>query len=345
MSKEYDNGLPGGKHIDLRLRYRIEAAVHRNARLPKKDRLSQNKLADFLHIPRSTFSRELKRGRTTNVYKDQTIIVYSAEKAQLDAADKASNKGCPMKITNKLAVALAYLIEEEHLSPYCALMRLKEQGWENLPCPRTIYNHLEYGDLHIDRTKLPYKPRGQKSKPKSPPLRARKNPGNISIEERPESVATREEFGHWEMDTIVSCVGGRGGVLILVERQTRFAVTAKLNRLTKHDVLHALKKVRGEMKAIRSVTTDNGSEFADGKAIARALGNPDLPVYYTHAYSAWEKGTVENTNRIFRRLYPKGTNFRHVNASAIARATDWMNSLHRQKLNDISPKQAFFLAA
>ena len=145
----------------------------------------------------------------------------------------------------------------------------------------------------------------------APPRRSLKNPGHLSIEERPD-LGTRDEFGHWEMDTIVSGVHGKGGLLALIERKTRRYFLEKLPRLSHREILRALRRIlrRDPMPRVRSITTDNGCEFLDHEAIEalfRSHGTPKL--YYTHAYAAWEKGSVENANRLVRRWYPKGTDF------------------------------------
>ena len=52
----------------------------------------------------------------------------------------------------------------------------------------------------------------------------------------------------------------------------------------------------------RSITTDNGSEFA-AFAIFEKLGTE---IYYAHPYSSWERPVNERSNRILRRFIPKG---------------------------------------
>jgi len=85
------------------------------------------------------------------------------------------------------------------------------------------------------------------------------------------------------------------------------------------------------MKTPLSITTDNGGEFLDSDAIRRVLRktNPDLRVYYTHSYAAWEKGSVENNNRNIRRFFPKGTDFSRVQPAQISQSCHFINSIPR----------------
>ena len=81
--------------------------------------------------------------------------------------------------------------------------------------PRTY--HIHHGDIGISPSQLPYKPSTHHKK-HAKPHRSLKRPGNLSIEERPD-LDDRSEFGHWEMDTVVSGLHGNGGLLVLIERQ------------------------------------------------------------------------------------------------------------------------------
>jgi len=142
-----------------------------------------------------------------------------------------------------------------------------------------------------------------------------------SIEERPAAVLLRKEYGHWEADTIVSKRGGRGGVLSLVERGSRYGIYRLLPNLEAETVLAAL---RACYRAIprdlcQSLTIDNGSEFT--YAVLRQLEEElSMPIYYCHPYCAHERGTVERRNRNIRWYYPKGTDFSLCTQGEIQRA-------------------------
>ena len=102
------------------------------------------------------------------------------------------------------------------------------------------------------------------------------------------------------------------------------------------------------VKTIRilTLTTDNGSEFLDHEAIEALFLRHGAPkVYYTHAYASWEKGSVENANRLVRRWYPKGTDFSRVSPARIAALESDINSIHRKLLGGHTAQEAYHAAA
>ena len=130
------------------------------------------------------------------------------------------------------------------------------------------------------------------------------------IEERPAAVLLREEYGHWEADTIVSKRGGRGGVVSLVERGSRYGIYRIVPNLEAETVLAALRACYRDIPRdlCKSLTIDNGSEFT--YSVLRQLEEElSMPIYYCHPYCAHERGTVERRNRNIRWYYPKGTDF------------------------------------
>ena len=337
-----------GQHITYSMRQTIEIKYNRNLRLPKGKRLSGRALAREIGLAHSTFHDEIHRGlvRTPNLFNDKEVWDYSAEIAQaaIDAGNR--NKGCPMKMTTTIAKLLRIEIVDHHRSPYDALACLHKQGIPNLPCPRTVYYHVHHGDVGIFPSQLPYKPT-QNPKKNSPPRRSLLHPGNLSIEERPD-LGERKEFGHWEMDTIVSGVHGKGGLLALIERKTRNYFLEKLRCISRSEVLRALRRIlrRARTNQFLTITVDNGSEFLDHAAIEALFRRKGgAKVYYTHAYAAWEKGSVENANRLVRRWYPKGTDFSKVSPGCIAELENAINSIHRLLLQGRTAHEAFLAAA
>lgn len=348
MPRTYHIHRSPGQHITREMRTHIETVYNRNLRLPKKDQLSLRKLAGELSLPRSTLHDEIRRGLVPrpNLCKDKEVWDYSAEIAQRSIDEGQANKGAPMKMTSPMAKLLRIEIVDRHRSPYDALAHLREQGIPHLPCERSVYYHVHHGDIGISPSQLPYKPSPHRKK-HAKPRRSLKMPGNLSIEERPD-LDQRSEFGHWEMDTVVSGVHGKGGLLVLIERQTRFYITEKLRAISRSEILRALRRVirRGKIVKVLTITTDNGSDFLDHAAI-EALFRPkgSVRIYYTHAYAAWEKGSVENANRLIRRWYPKGTDFSTVSLLRIAELGNAINSIHRRLLQGRTAHATYLAAA
>jgi IS30 family transposase len=132
-----------------------------------------------------------------------------------------------------------------------------------------------------------------------------------AIEKRPAEINARERFGDWEGDTIVGS-GPHGGVLIsLVERKSRYLILLPLPNRKSEPVERS---IRGRLQQLppdmrRSITFDNGSEFAAYLALENSLG---LKVYFTDPHSPWQRGTIEYHNRLVRQFAPKGTNLRDL---------------------------------
>ena len=336
-----------GHHIRFDQRETIALIYNANLRLPPGKRKSQNQLAKELGLAKSTFSREINRGRCNNptCFAGRTIWEYSEHKAQDSVDDGNRNKGCPMKVTNRMAIRLQELILKGGHSPNHAREIMVAEGFE-MPHTRTIYNHIEHGDIGICHGQTPYHPK-MRRKPREKPRRSYRNPCGLSIEFRSKAVDKRTRFGHWEMDTVVSARGGRGGLLVLTERKTRYSLIEKIKTVSQNEIVAAIKRLvrKGSLEAVRSITTDNGGEFANHEELRKALRrtNRFLKIYYTHAYAAWEKGSVENVNRHIRRFFPKGTKFNLVSRNRIKELQNFINSIPRASLKGKSANESFLL--
>lgn len=182
---------------------------------------------------------------------------------------------------------------------------------------------------------------------------ASRAPAGESIEQRPEEIDEREEFGHWEGDTVYSGKGKRKttrALLTLTERKTRKEIIIAIPNRKAETVVKALDALERKLGARRfraifkSITFDNGTEFAAAEELERFCVNKRLPrtkVYFCHPYSSWERGTNENTNGMIRRRFPKGTNFAAVTNAQIAQAENWINNYPRKILGYKSSEIVF----
>jgi IS30 family transposase len=170
----------------------------------------------------------------------------------------------------------------------------------------------------------------------------RKNLGK-SIDERPESIDLREEFGHWEIDSVLGKKGEREpAVVSLTERTYRVCIWLKVEDHSAEAVDKAVRKLFLEFgdkydKVFKTITADNGSEFANLSNIeTKGVG-----IYFTHPYSSYEKGTVECHNRMLRRFIPKGKSINDYSADEIMIFADIINGLPRKSLNYHTPEELF----
>jgi IS30 family transposase len=166
--------------------------------------------------------------------------------------------------------------------------------------------------------------------------------GRVSIAERPAIVDRRARLGDWEGDTMEGA-RGKGGIASLVERKCRYLVAAPLPDKSAPtmaaEASRALKRV--PRKFCRTLTVDNGKEFAAFKIIEQRTG---VSVYFADPYSAWQRGSNENTNGLLRQYVPKGADLSNLSRTTLASAVKRLNHRPRKCLNYQSPYEALTAA-
>lgn len=159
-----------------------------------------------------------------------------------------------------------------------------------------------------------------------------------SIRERPPAIERREEIGHWELDTMVG-TERTCGILTAVERVTGWVVIGKLESLTAEAfTARAIQLLRNQPHPIRSLTMDNGAEMAGFQRLHAALG---APCYFTDPYSAWQKGTNENTNGLIRQYVRKGTPMAHLTQRDCTWIANRLNTRPRKRLGWLTPEECY----
>lgn len=333
------------KQLSERERYKIEALT-RAGHTPRE-------IAAQLGRDRRTIEREIIRGsvvqRRLNPYASRNPkvkdyldeTVYAADVGQQRAKENAANKGRGLKIGHDHALArhLEQRIGEEGYSPDAAIGEIKAKGlvFKVTLCTKTVYNMIDRGDfLNITNKDLAVKKGGRKRKYQSTRTVALNNLKGRSIEERPESINQRLELGHWEMDLVVG--KGRACLLVMTERYSRRELLMKLPGKAQCHVKSALDKLEKKHKSrfkeiFKSITMDNGPEFLDSEGIENSCLRSEekrTRCYYAHPYSAWERGSNENANKLIRRFIPKGTNIGKLTQRDIKRIENWMNNYPRR---------------
>lgn len=288
-------------------------------------------IAKLINKDRSVVCREIKRNKNR-------MGRYIASQAQESANIRKERFSAPRKLFPWVRKEVIRLLSEEQWSPeqICGWMKRKGMEWvshetiyklirDDKANGGTLYTHLRHKGKHRRS------PVG-----KFIPIRNR-----VSIEERPEAVDRRNRIGDWEMDTIVG-KNGRNAIVVLTERLSRFTMirrspggkNAKSVADTVIDMLLPYKDV------VHTITTDNGTEFAEHERITNKL---DAGIYFAHPYSSWEKGLVENTNKLIRQYIPKQSDFQNLSDEFIYSVQLKLNSRPREKLNFDAPKNKFFV--
>lgn len=163
--------------------------------------------------------------------------------------------------------------------------------------------------------------------------------GKRPISDRPAAVETREEVGHWEMDTIVSAAD-RHCVVTLVERATGCVLLGKLRSrtvaATNRRVVQLIRSHRHLFKSVlfKTFTVDNGTEFHGYKEIEQATG---VEFYFATPYHSWERGTNENTNGLIRQYIPKRKSMKHLTQKRCDEIARRLNHRPRKRHSYFSP--------
>ncbi len=337
------------KHLTLTDRIRIEKW--------KKEGMRTREIAEKLRVDPSTVYRELKRGSYDRLDSKtwELIPTYSPDIAEQKYQAHLREKGPDLKIgkDHELAAYIEQTIIDKDCSPAAVYGYAQEEGRTfktHISVP-TIYSYIKKGIfLRLTQEELPRKGVRKSKYAKvrvKDPARA---PAGESIEKRPEKIQSREEFGHWEMDTVYSGKKkSTAALLVLTERKSRNEnIILVPNRRAETTVwaINALEKKLGAEKfgiIYKSITVDNGSEFALADQLEQSciMDGKRTKVYYCHPYSSWERGSNENINAMIRRKHPKGTDFSKVTAAEIAATESWINSYPRRILGYKSAGSVF----
>ena len=291
---------------------------------------SREAIARQIKVHPSTVGREIKRNSTRLGRYSWRI---AQETADLRKERLPGNRGIDR---NVLEEALC-LLKTEDWSPrqISGYLSLKSKHISH----ETIYKRIrsdESGELRGHcRHKLKYR-RHVKIARKT---KVRHIPDRTSIHDRP-AEADGKRFGDWEMDLIIG-KGQKSAMLTLCERSKNYLLMAKLPHGKNPEKVAdtAIRLLFPYRKHVLTITTDNGSEFACHKKIAKALGTT---VYFADSYASWQKGAIENENKLIRQYIPKGTDLRELSEDFIKEVQYKINRRPREKLNFSTPKNEFF---
>ncbi len=289
---------------------------------------SQTEIAKELEVHKSTISRELSRNQGERGYHP-------------NQAHEKAHKRRAQATPKKRILAETWKVVEERVRQDWSPEQIS--GWlrQRAICisPEWIYQHIladqqAHGGLHTHLRQY-----GKRRKRYGKYDRRGKLPNRVSIEERPLIVEQRERLGDWEVDTLVG-KGHRGALVSLVERKSRYTliqpVAQRFANLVADATISLLQPFRD---SVHTITGDNGKEFAEHVRIAETL---QADFYFAHPYSAWERGTNENTNGLVRQYFPKKTDFSKATLAQTNSVMHKLNHRPRKCLDFKSPFEVFF---
>lgn len=309
-----------------------------------KEGFTKSAIAKALGKCERSIYYEINRGLCVQqTYGYEFVERYCPEVAERRYRDYLKEKGRDLKIgrDHALVQRLEELVMVHGFAPGAALAQIKNTGevYDTEICENTLYNYIYRGDVFLQLTPEHLHDKGRRHYAARSKRQAARAPRGQSIENRPKEIKSRGSFGHWEMDSIVGCKGSKKTLLVLTERRTRMGIVMLLEDHTAASVvkaINALERRFGKLfyTLFKSITVDNGCEFQDFEGIEaahRRKGKRTL-VFFCHPYSAYERGSNENMNRLIRRFFPKGTNFDEVTKEEVMTAERWVNNYPRKIL-------------
>lgn len=296
----------------------------------RKTGMSLRAIAQEVGIHFSTVSRELRRNVTEAGYVPQ--VAHHLSDSRRRTAQKASKRTDKIDIIIKESLVLGW-------SPEAISQRLKieTQPFEQLS-HSTIYRRIaedrqQGGTLYCKLPRFGKKRwRGGKRDKKAG---VKMIPDRVDISKRSPVVDDRIRIGDWEGDTVH---GQNAHLVTLVDRASRFTLAKRVMRKTKEFVADAMLDLFGKVSLVRTVTLDNGGEFADHVRVARETG---AKVYFAKPYASWQRGTNENTNGRIRRFWPKKFDMATLTDEEIDDRILLLNLTPRKVLGGLTPLEAF----
>ena len=284
---------------------------------------SLRKVASLLGRSPSTISRELKR--------NPDCLPCEAQSRYLQRRKRCVRKS--VLADPQLHADVHFWLGYMFWSPEQISNRLKHEG-KHLISTATIYRALDNGLLQDTLRyylRFKYKTHGKSKKP------VRKCFAR-SIEQRPDTANNRTEIGHWEGDTIVSRKS-KTVIATLVDRKSRYLTAGKVPSKEATEVRQVVVRLLKQTKLpVKSVTFDQGTEFAESAAMEKDLS---APIFYSHPHSPWERPTNENTNGLLRQFIPKHRDLGDVTDEDLSRIVSLMNLRPRKCINWLTPFEAF----
>lgn len=300
--------------------------------------LSMRKIAAALDRSPSSISREINRNKAKYRphKKSDNSYWYNAWRAQNQYIRRRRRQEC--RAIRAGTDEWTYVIDKlnKYWSPEQICGRWSHDFADKKSlCCSTIYRYIKKKQFPNIKAKSHLRRRGKRAYARNTNYNSIQ-PERI-IPEWLDVIKQRKRIGDWEGDTVYGAVG-KGFLVTLVDRRSRFLCAG----LLKSRMANATKDVIEKLlygKPIKSISLDNGSEFADFRALEEEL---NTEVYFAEPHKPWQRGTNENTNDILRFFFPKGFNFHELSSEKLDEIVLSINLRPRKCLNWKCPFEVFY---
>jgi len=310
-------------HLSLEERHYIELSM--------KQGKTPSEIGKELDRSQSTITREVMRNRG--------LRGYHHHQADRMANKRHAIKFKALKLTAEITSIINAYIRQDW-SPEQIAGWLEKEGVIKLH-HETIYQYLlsdkrSGGDLY---THLRHQDKTYRKRYGSTHKRNRNGiPNRTDIDERPDIINTRERVGDWEADTMIG-KNHKGVFVTLDERKSKLRLALPVSTKKARDVTDAMIHLFTPVKRfVKSITFDNGKEFAFHEEVARTIC---CKTYFAKPYHSWERGQNENANGLLRQYFPKSMALIDVTTRQLFEAVHKLNSRPRKCLGFKTPYEVF----
>jgi len=297
----------------------------------RRQRFTPSQIARQIGRHRSSITREFKRNCNR-------AGVYRPSKAQEKTNGRRSRSRKKLQYTNE-QMELVWKHIRKFWSPEQVSGRLKHEGLLSIS-HETIYRYIwrdkaDGGGIYVNL-------RGA-GKQRRKRYGAYDSRGQIAskrhISQRPPHVEERQEFGHWEIDTMMGSSRDTYCILTLVERKTGYTLIGKLPNRTKAALNERLQTLLDiHPGRFKTITADNGTEF---HGYAEIEASHPVTFYFSTPYHSWQRGSNENTNGLIRQYLPKARSMAMLKQKECDIIANKLNARPRKRLNFKTPTEEY----
>jgi IS30 family transposase len=321
-----------------------------------KEHKNYTEIANELGVSKNTIAREIDLGkvkcswyiRTGKDIRYKLIkgrFIYQARYAQKQAEKRVLNSKKKIKLDNNdyLYSNVEHMLKNGRKPDVISgLLRecVNKHTYQNTISAECIYQYIYKNTENGFFEYLGIKKAKKKRKSHSKRLKYLKDPNRKRIHQRPKSADDRSEIGHFEMDLMVgSTTSSKRVILTVTDRRTRKNHARFCDNKSADEVYKKLKEIIAEIggsKYVKSITTDNGTEFCKYNDLHNETG---ITTYFADAYCSWQKGTNERHNGLLRRFFPKKKNFDSYTDQDLIDAINFWNNYERKILKYYTPNE------